>query len=101
MPRRATVVVMPVHSRIAGHQLFHMLVNEQRIDVEIAQPIQTRAAEKAVVERALEQIGVAGVAGDQQHAPVPENGGDRGAALAVTGIGGQLIGIADGFTVVA
>ena len=50
---------------------------------------------------ALELVGVAGLAGRQQHAPVPHAVGDGGARFGVGARIGQFVGGADGFAVPA
>src|SRR5690606_28703217 len=50
---------------------------EQRVHVEEVLAIQREAAEHAVIKLSLDDIGIAAVARDLQHAPVPEDAANR------------------------
>jgi len=83
--------------RLAGVRFPH----KQRVNVEEGVPLQGDAAEEPVVERALDQRGVARFARDPQQAPVPHDAGDGRAGLAVTGVVGQLVRLPERFIKVA
>ena len=53
------------------------------------------AGEEAVVERPLHLVGVARVAGGEEHPPVPLDGADRRARLGVGAVGRQLVRVAE------
>ena len=71
------------------------LARMQRVDVEELRAVERDARQETVVERALDQVGEAALAGDQKQAPVPHHARDRRARLAVRAIGRQLVRIAD------
>ena len=74
---------------------------EQRIDVVEPLAVERDAAQKAVVQRPLDQVGEAGLARRQQHPPVPHDAGDGRARLAVRAFVRQLVRPAERLAVVA
>src|SRR5580698_5049843 len=72
----------------------------QRIYIEEALAVEPDAGQEAVVERALDEVGEPGLAGDEQHPPVPHDRGDRGAGLTVGAVGRQLERHAERLTLV-
>ena len=63
----------------------------QRVLVEEPIAAQRNAADGAVVQRTLHDIGIGGLAGHQQHAMRPEHQADRGAGLGVGGLVRQIV----------
>ena len=63
----------------------------QRVVVEEPLAVERQAAQRAVVERQLHDVGIAAVALEQQHAMRPEDQADRGAGLGVGGLVGQIV----------
>ena len=63
----------------------------QRVHVKEAQPVQRDAAQEAVVQRALDQIGEACLACGQQQPPVPHDATDGRARLTVGALARQLV----------
>ena len=89
----ARVPRMPQGAALPGVAM--ALAHLQRVHVGVAAAVEREAGEEAVVERALEQVGVARLARGEQHPPVPLHRGDRRARLAVAAVGRQLVGVAE------
>jgi hypothetical protein len=92
--RRAARHRVPDMPRMAAARL-------QRVGVEERASVERVTREEPVVERPLDQVGEAALAGHEQQPPVPHDARDRGAGLAVGAVGRQLVGIADRLVVVA
>ena len=76
-------------------QVLCLAVAGQGVHVEVLFAGQRHAGEHRVVERALDEVGVARVSRRQQHAPAPHDAGDPSARLAVRQVAGQLVGQAE------
>ena len=87
-PRPSGVVAVVA----AGHVAFPDL---QRVGVDVALAVERQPGQEAVVERALDQVGVARLAGDHEHPPAEHHRPDRGARLAVAALVGQLVRVAE------
>ncbi|MCW0415764.1 hypothetical protein NB689_001518 [Xanthomonas sacchari] len=74
-------------------------VHFQRVDVEEVAPVQGHAAQHGVVQRPLHHVGVAAIRRQLQHAVGEHHQPDRGAALVVGGVVGQVVVDAEGFAV--
>ena len=73
----------------------------KRIAVTIKRAVERHAGIDAVVQGALNDVGIFGFAGGGEHAPVPHHVADGRAAFAIGGEIGQLVRIAKGFALAA
>ena len=74
-------------------QVLDLAVAGQRVHVEVPVAAQRDAGQHGVVERPLDEVGVARLPRGQQHAPAPHDAGDRATRLAVGQVVRQVVGL--------
>ena len=100
--RRAARDEVPVLAHApAAAEILGAAVAGERIDVEVALAVQRHAGQDRVVEGAVDEIREAALACREQHAPAPQDAGDRGARLVVGEVVRELVGLAEGLAQVA